>query len=92
MSGDKNENFQPEIIVHQKALAKGAKVPRIIYYQNFCSEINNHSFIIIEEIKDQPISSCNDWDKLKQVFIEAGMDIAKINSIPVSGFGSAKFT
>lgn len=82
-----NISYQPEVIAHQKMLSVGAKVPRIIYHRNYSPEIDNHSFMIIEEIPGKPLSEYNDWQEMDQIFIEAGKDLAKIHSIPVDGFG-----
>jgi fructosamine-3-kinase len=82
-----NQSYQPEVIAHQEILTKGAKIPEIIYHRNHCPEINNRSFMIIKEIGGKPVSSHNNWQELKQVFIKAGRDIAKVNTISVDGFG-----
>ncbi len=87
ITGYEGQSFQAEFIAHQKISAVRSKIPKIIYHRNFCREIDNHSFMITEGIKGKPVSSYEDWHKLKQVFINAGQDLAKINSISVNGFG-----
>ena len=84
IASDENENLDPEVTVHKLLLEKRVKVPIVEYYENFNPQIGR-SFMIISEIKGKTLRF-ESGEHVKKCLIEAGMDLAKINSIKVDGF------
>jgi len=82
---DENENMSTEVLAHKLVIAKGVKAPEVAYWEDFNKEINR-SFMITREV---PGTAAKRTENVpKEVFVEAGKQLALINSVPVkSGFG-----
>lgn len=80
---DKKENFTPETLIHSKLIELGLNVPEIIFFENFSSKLNGHSFMLIPDIGGVQINN----NVFKEVIYEAGKGLAKINSLHFNGFG-----
>lgn len=84
-----DENYTPEVTVHEWLLQRGLPVPRIIHYENFNEQLGR-SFMIVGEIPGKPLNATGDSvspAQLEEVLFSAGAALAQINSIPLEGFG-----
>jgi aminoglycoside phosphotransferase len=79
-------SFAPEVFVHQLLRARGVRVPDVIYFEHL-NEIVCRSVMVTTEIWGTAIGHGGDFPTLRHVLIEAGKDLALINSMPVRGFG-----
>ena len=78
--------FAPEVQVHERARALGCQVPEVLAYEA-CDPVLERSVMLTSEIPGRPISPKIDRSAAREVMREAGRDLARINSIPVDGFG-----
>lgn len=83
---DEPDRFGVEVLVHERLLALGARVPTIVHYEPY-DPMLNRSILITTEITGRPASSLRDASALPAILRAAGRDLALINSIPVAGFG-----
>jgi aminoglycoside phosphotransferase (APT) family kinase protein len=83
--GSPKENLTPEYLIHKKLSKNKVKVPQIVYYENFCNELDGHSLMITSSIHGQ---SLLDTRYNKKIIYEAGIELAKINSFKFKGFGA----
>jgi aminoglycoside phosphotransferase (APT) family kinase protein len=85
------DSFAPEVAIHTTLRQIQVKVPEIIYFEHY-NEALHCSIMITGEIKGIPVSQSHTLpkDKLQPILIEAGRDLARINSIAVEGFGWIK--
>lgn len=79
-------SFAPEALVHQYLRAKGARVPDVLYLEDE-NEALQRSVMLTSEIKGAPLGACANGRNLQPILLEAGRDLALINSLPVEGFG-----
>jgi aminoglycoside phosphotransferase (APT) family kinase protein len=80
------ESFAPEARVHALLRARGVRVPDVVS----CEDRNpllGRSVMLTTEIPGRPIRPDLPSDRLRAILIEAGRDLARINRIPVAGFG-----
>jgi len=78
--------FAPEVRAHQLALAVGARVPEIVHYEPR-NEVLGASIMLTTEITGQPVHPHLPRDFVRTVVAAAGRDLARMNAIPVDGFG-----
>jgi aminoglycoside phosphotransferase (APT) family kinase protein len=85
---EEGQSFAPEVAVHRKLRQMGVKVPEVIYFEHYYEPLR-HSVMVTTEIKGFPLnkSSALSPRELDAILLEAGRDVAQINSIPVDGFG-----
>ena len=83
---DQPDRFGAELLVHERLLGLGVRVPAIVHYEPF-DAVLNRSILITTEIPGRPVSSLSDSAILPAVLRAAGRDLALLNSIPVDGFG-----
>jgi len=81
---DFKENISTEVLAHKMIIEKGVKAPIVLYYEDF-NKLINRSFIITTEIRGKPVKKIKNLPK--KVLIEAGKQLALINSIPIKSFG-----
>jgi hypothetical protein len=79
-------SFAPEVLVHQLLRARGVHVPDVIHFEHF-NEIACRSVMVTTEIRGTAVRYGKGIPTLRNVLIEAGKDLAVINSVPVEGFG-----
>ncbi len=82
-------SFAPEVYVHALLRERGVKAPEVVYWEHRNPELDR-SIMVTTEIKGQPLSHAArelSASGLRGVLIEAGRDLAIINSVPVGGFG-----
>jgi aminoglycoside phosphotransferase (APT) family kinase protein len=81
-------SYAPEVAVHDSLREMLVKVPEVIYFEH-CYEPLQRSVMVVAEIPGRPLSQSTDLDMaaLAGIFDEAGRDLARINSVPVEGFG-----
>lgn len=82
--GDVGGNMSGEALAHKLMLEKGVSVPRVILYEDQNPTINR-SFMITSEIPG--MRTDKDSQSSSEVIVQAGRQLAQINSIPVEGFG-----
>lgn len=85
---EEGQSFAPEVAVHQQLRQMGVKVPEVIYFEHYHGPLQR-SVMVTTEIKGHPLSQSSTLSprKLDAILLEAGRDVALINSIPVDGFG-----
>jgi aminoglycoside phosphotransferase (APT) family kinase protein len=88
---EENASFAPEVAVHTQLRQMQVKVPEVIYFEHF-HEALHRSVMITTEIKGHPLSQPSSLheNELDAIFVEAGRDLAQINSLAVNGFGWVK--
>ena len=81
-------SFAPEVAVYVQARKLGVKAPDVIWYEHHYEPLGR-SIMVITEVAGRPLSQSSGLDRraVDAILIEAGRDIARINSIPVEGFG-----
>jgi aminoglycoside phosphotransferase (APT) family kinase protein len=79
-------SLAPEVLVHDLLRARGVRVPEIVHFVP-CDESLQRAVMITAEIAGDPISRSHDGRDIRDVVVEAGRDLAVINSVPVAGFG-----
>ena len=85
---EENTSFAPEMTVHARLRQMQVKVPEVIHFQHYHEQLQR-SIMVTTEIKGHPISQSSflKEEELYAILVEAGQDLARINSIPVNGFG-----
>lgn len=81
---NENENISSEALAHQLIRNNGVRAPKVLYFEDFNQEIAR-SFMVTEEIPGIPANQTS--NPPHEIFIEAGKQLALINSISVKGFG-----
>lgn len=79
-------SFAPEVYVHQLLRQHGVRVPEVVDFEHH-DDVLQRSVMLTTALPGQPIGRRANADGLSQVMVEAGCDLARINQIPVSGFG-----
>jgi aminoglycoside phosphotransferase (APT) family kinase protein len=85
---EENASFAPEVAVHTRLRQMHVKVPEVIFFEHI-NDLMQRSIMVTTEIKGQSISQSTSLTKeaLHPILVEAGRDLALINSILVDGFG-----
>ncbi|MFL5694355.1 MAG: phosphotransferase family protein [Ktedonobacteraceae bacterium] len=88
---EEGASFAPEVAVHNRLRQMQVKVPDVIYFEDQ-HEALHRSVMVTTEIKGRPVSQRLSLakDGLNALLIEAGRDLARINSVVVDGFGWMK--
>lgn len=83
---EKDYAFSQVVTVHNKAAELGIKVPNVIYSEDFSNLFDGKSFMLISAIdgKNLEYSDNNNRD---EVLTQAGIDVAKLNTITCNGYG-----
>lgn len=79
-------SFAPEVTAHQLLRAKQVKVPDVLYFEHLNEEFGR-SIMLTSEIKGKPLGQCSVERDQRAILLEAGRDLAIINSLPVRYFG-----
>ncbi len=79
-------SFASEVYAHQLLRDMQVKVPEVVHFEH-CNELLQRSIMVVSEIKGRPINYCSAKHDQKSVLLEAGRDLAVINSVPVKHFG-----
>jgi hypothetical protein len=82
-------SFAPEVYVHEKLRAKDVKVPEVVYFEHY-NEAVQRSVMVTTAIKGKHIGRYHVNEVNRNVLVEAGRDLAIINSVPVKHFGWIK--
>jgi len=83
---EQGASFAPEARAHRLLRERGVKVPEVIYV-DACDIMLGRSVMVTTEIAGQRVGHCRDGRGVRRVLMEAGRDLAAINSVPVDGFG-----
>lgn len=85
---DAHDSFASEVAVHTQLHQKQVKVPEVIYFAHF-DETLQRSVMVTTAIKGSPVIQSHSLgeDALQAIVMEAGRDLAQINTISVDGFG-----
>jgi len=81
--------FAPEARVHTLLRERGVKAPEVVYLEHRNPELGL-SVMVTTEAPGQHVGHCRDERALRSIMVEAGRDLALINSIRVQGFGWIK--
>jgi len=79
-------SFLPEAEVHRLLRERGVKVPEVVYVARYDERLER-PVMLTTAIKGYPIGHCPADPNVPNILIEAGHDLARINQIPVTGFG-----
>lgn len=82
-------SFAPEVRAHELLRERGVKVPEVIYFEHL-NEGLQRSVMMTTEIVGEHVGRRSSVQDIRQILIEAGRDLAILNSIPVNGFGWIK--
>lgn len=85
---EEGQSFAPEAFVHQQLRQMGVKVPDVLYFEHYHEPLQR-SVMITTGIKGIALSQSSTLSphELDAILLEAGRDVAHVNSIPVDGFG-----
>lgn len=83
---EQTANLAPEAELHSVLRVKGVKVPEIIHFEAFDSRLRR-SVMVTSEIAGNCVGAGTPPEVVRDVFVEAGRDLATINQIEVEGFG-----
>lgn len=84
---DTEASFTPEIAALTILRLRQVHVPEIVHYEDY-NKILERPVMVEAEIKGRALSQISyTRDVLENVVVEAGRDLARINSVPVEGFG-----
>ncbi|HEU0000221.1 MAG TPA: aminoglycoside phosphotransferase family protein [Ktedonobacteraceae bacterium] len=88
---EEGASFAPEVAVHKYLRQLQVKVPEVIYFDHLYEPLQR-SVMVTTEIKGVPLSASSELsqDELATIMVEAGRDLARINSMRVEGFGWVK--
>src|SRR6266699_2218297 len=81
-----NASFAPEVYVHEMLRAKDVKVPEVVYFEHY-NEALQRSVMVTTAIKGKHIGHYHVNEVSRNTLVEAGQDLAVINSVPVKHFG-----
>lgn len=76
----------PEAHLHHLLGIRAIHAPDVIYFDPLNSALGR-SLMIISEIAGKPVNGGIAQAQRRKILLAAGRDLAKINSIPVAGFG-----
>ncbi len=81
-------SFAPEAAAHTLLRQKQVKVPAIIHFEH-CNDLLQRSIMVTSAIKGQSLLHSPELSEAVRdaIVVEAGRDLARINSVPVAGFG-----
>lgn len=80
---DEQESYHLDTALAERLTALGAKIPRTVFFEEFNNALRR-SIILTTGIPGEPIIGVEVEDT---VLYDAGVDIAKLASIPAKGFG-----
>src|SRR5579859_1157196 len=84
---DATASFTPEIAALTQLRQHQINVPEIIHYEDY-NRLLGRPVMVESEIKGVALSQTSlPRNVLEKVVVEAGRDLARINSLPVEGFG-----
>ena len=84
----KEEKAILQVIAHRKMKDKNVNVPEVLFYEEDVAMLDNRSYMIVSEIAGTSVKNCNLSNKEKEkIIVDAGKQIALVNSIIVKGVG-----
>lgn len=83
---EEGASFAPEVRVHQLLRERNVKVPEIVHFEHYNAALRR-SVMVTTEVSGAPIGHRPLGERLRQILVEAGRDLAIVNSILVEGFG-----
>lgn len=81
-------SFAPEARAHSLLCQRGLNVPDVVFFEHLNAELQR-SIMATTEIAGEHVGLASRRD-VKDVLVEAGRELAVINSVPVHGFGWIK--
>lgn len=88
---EEDASFAPEAEVHARLRQMQVRVPEIVFVEPY-NELLQRSIMLTTEIPGQSLALSQHLEEkaLLAIVREAGRDLARINSLPVAGFGWVK--
>jgi aminoglycoside phosphotransferase (APT) family kinase protein len=83
------DSFSPEAYVHTLLRRHGVHVPEVIYLEHR-NDVLQRSVMVTTEVRGRSVDHRPMDEATVNILMEAGRDLAVINSIPVEGFGWIK--
>jgi aminoglycoside phosphotransferase (APT) family kinase protein len=78
--------FAPEVRAHQLLRARGVWVPEVVYYDHL-DTVLQRSVLATTEVVGCHVGRRPVDDATRRIMVEAGRQLAIVNSVPVTGFG-----
>lgn len=82
-------SFAPEVLAHALLRERNVRVPEVVYFEHY-HETLQRSVMVTTEIKGNHVGHRAVDRDTKDILVAAGRELARINSIPVDGFGWVK--
>jgi Ser/Thr protein kinase RdoA (MazF antagonist) len=79
-------SMAPEVEVHTRLRSLGIRVPAVVAFDELAPEIGR-SMMVVREVAGEALSSAVDRPTAAVVLRDAGRDLARVNELPVDGFG-----
>lgn len=76
----------PEALAHRLARTAGVRVPEVVHLESF-NGILRRSVMVTAEIPGRSLAEHHPGPDLPDVLAAAGRDLARLNALPVDGFG-----
>lgn len=86
---EEGASFVPEARAHRLLRERGARVPDVVYVQDRDAALER-SVMVTTEVAGRHVGHCRYRENIRRVIVEAGQDLAIVNSVPVEGFGWIK--
>jgi aminoglycoside phosphotransferase (APT) family kinase protein len=79
-------SFAPEVAVHRQLRAAGLHVPEVVYFEHH-NGLFQRSLMLTKAIAGRAIGYTQPPAAVRQIAIEAGRELAKLNQVAVAGYG-----
>ncbi|MDP9374013.1 MAG: aminoglycoside phosphotransferase family protein [Chloroflexota bacterium] len=79
-------SFAPEVLAHALLRERGVNVPEVVHFEGY-NDTLGRSVMVTTEIRGRPVGRRGVDGDPRHILVEAGRQLAVINSIPVAGFG-----
>jgi aminoglycoside phosphotransferase (APT) family kinase protein len=83
---EQDASFAPEALAHRLLRERGVTVPDILYVEDL-NPVLGRSVMLTTEIPGRALGYASVPPQIHDILLAAGRDLARINSIPVTGFG-----
>ncbi len=80
------ENLETDAELHRRLLAAGVRVPGVVHVEAF-DEAIGRSVLVTTEIPGRSLAETASPAAARSVATQAGADLARLNQVPVDGFG-----
>jgi aminoglycoside phosphotransferase (APT) family kinase protein len=86
MSEEEGQSLGPEVEVHRRLRGLELRVPEVVFFEPFDPGLRR-SIMITTEVPGSPLPRDAAPEIVREVLVEAGRELARVNQVPVAGFG-----